>query len=115
MQNQFDVILSKLTEEEKNEIVTQQKVNLNDMNGKNMYNGRALDYFFRMWHRHFPNIRQSKTCKGCRDGVVKFYHGVADLISQQINDAKQKQKEEEELKAPKKIVKAKSKKNKSKK
>ncbi|QDP67824.1 MAG: hypothetical protein Unbinned8210contig1002_12 [Prokaryotic dsDNA virus sp.] len=115
MQNQFDVILSKLTEEEKNEIVTQQKVNLNDMNGKNMYNGHALDYFFRMWHRHFPNVRQSKTCKGCRDGVVKFYHGVADLISQQINDAKQKLKEEEELKAPKKIVKAKSKKNKSKK
>lgn len=115
MQNQFDVILSKLTEDEKNEIVAQKKVNLNDMNGKNMYNGHSIDYFFNMWHRHFPNVRQSKTCRGCRDSVVKFYHGIADLISQQINDSKQKLKEEEELKALKKTVKVKSKKTKSKK
>jgi len=88
MQNQFDVVLSKLTDERKNEIVANQEVNLKDMNGKNMYNGHALDYFFRLWHVYFPNVRQTKTCKGCRDGVVKFFHGIADRIKKQQNDIK---------------------------
>ena len=113
MQNQFDVVLSKLTEDEKNEIVAQKKLNLNDMNGKNMYNGHSLNYFFNMWHRHFPSIRQSKTCKGCRDGVVKFYHGLADLISEQRNLAKAAVPVETAIE--KKPIKAKAKKTKSKK
>ncbi len=88
MQNQFDVVLSKLSEETKNEIVANQEVNLKDMNGKNMYNGRALDYFFKLWHVHFPNVKQSMTCKGCRDGVVKFFHRIAELIKKEQNDIK---------------------------
>lgn len=113
MQNQFDVVLSKLTEDEKNEIVAQKKLNLNDMNGKNMYNGHSLNYFFNMWHKHFPSVRQSKTCKGCRDGVVKFYHRLADLISEQINLDKAIVPVETAIE--KKPVKTKSKKTKSKK
>ncbi len=113
MQNQFDVVLSKLTEDEKNEIVSQKKLNLNDMNGKNMYNGHSLNYFFNMWHRHFPSVRQSKTCKGCRDSVVKFYHELADLISEQRNLVKAAVPVETAIE--KKPIKAKAKKTKSKK
>ena len=113
MQNQFDVVLSKLTEDEKNEIVAQKKLNLNDMNGKNMYNGYSINYFFNMWHRHFPSVRQSKTCKGCRDVVVKFYHGLADLISEQTTLSETAIPAETAIE--KKPVKTKSKKIKSKK
>jgi len=88
MQNQFDVVLSKLSDETKNEIVANQELNLKDMNGNNMYNGRALDYFFKLWHVHFPNVKQSITCRGCRDGVVKFFHRIAELIKTQQNDLK---------------------------
>jgi len=81
MQNQFDVVLSKLTEEEKDEIVKLKEQNLKDMNSKNTYNNTALNHFFNLWSRHFPQVRQSKNCKGCRKSVVAFYHNLADVIT----------------------------------
>jgi len=115
MQNQYDVILSSLSEDGKNELVANKKLNQGEMNLRNMYNGHALDYFFRLWHKHFPNVRQSKTCKGCRDGVVKFYHGLADLITKKREEDQLQADKEKSEKLEKKNKKTKVKKSTSKK
>tara|TARA_R110000751_G_scaffold18012_1_gene54959 strand:- start:627 stop:977 length:351 start_codon:yes stop_codon:yes gene_type:complete len=74
-------IIKDYTEEKKSEIVNLAKINKSQMNLHNTYNHLALDLFFVLWHKHFPNVRQTKTCTGCRQAVVKFFGNVADYIS----------------------------------
>ena len=77
----YESILKNYTEEKKDEIVHLAKINKAEMNLNNIYNNTALNLFFVLWHNHFPNVRQSKTCKGCRKSVVQFFHNLADYIS----------------------------------
>jgi len=77
----YESILKNYTEEKKDEIVHLAKINKTEMNLNNMYNNGALNTFFVLWHKHFPNVKQSKTCQGCRKSVCKFFHNLADYIS----------------------------------
>jgi len=77
----YESILKNYTEEKKDEIVHLAKINKTEMNLNNMYNNGALNTFFVLWHNHFPNVKQTKTCKGCRKAVVQFFHNLADYIS----------------------------------
>lgn len=77
----YESILKNYTEEKKDEIVNLAKVNKSKMGLHNEYDNAALDLFFILWHKHFPNVKQTKTCKGCRQAVCKFFHNLADYIS----------------------------------
>ena len=76
----YESIIKNYTEEKKDEVVNLAKANKSEMRN-NLYHNRALDVFFNLWHDHFPNVKQTKTCKGCREAVVKFFHNLADYIS----------------------------------
>ena len=77
----YESIIKNYTEEKKDEIVNLAKVNKAKMGLDNKYDDRALNLFFVLWHQHFPNNKQSKTCQGCRKAVTKFFHQIADYIS----------------------------------
>ena len=77
----YESILKNYTEEKKDEIVNLAKVNKARMGLHNEYDRGALNLFFVLWHQHFPNNKQSKTCEGCRKAVIKFFHNLADYIS----------------------------------
>tara|TARA_R110002124_G_scaffold255879_1_gene421458 strand:- start:235 stop:567 length:333 start_codon:yes stop_codon:yes gene_type:complete len=80
MENPIETVALKLSEEEKDLIVSLKASNDVDMKN-NLYNNHALNKFFDWWGIHFPNVRQTKSCRGCRETVVKFYSRVADFIS----------------------------------
>tara|TARA_R110000824_G_scaffold72_1_gene236 strand:+ start:79 stop:438 length:360 start_codon:yes stop_codon:yes gene_type:complete len=77
----YESILKDYTEEKKDEIVNLAKINKAKMALHNEYDNAALDLFFILWHKHFPNVRQTKTCRGCRKAVVQFFNNLADYIS----------------------------------
>lgn len=77
----YESIIKNYTEEKKDEIVNFAKANKARMNLWNQYDTGALNLFFVLWHQHFPNVKQSKTCDSCRKAVVKFFHSLADYIS----------------------------------
>lgn len=80
MENPVETVASKLSEEEKDLIVSLKSANDIQMRN-NLYSTPALNEFFRLWSIHFPSIKQSMNCKGCRETVVKFYSRVADFVS----------------------------------
>tara|TARA_R110000822_G_scaffold255708_1_gene381745 strand:- start:423 stop:746 length:324 start_codon:yes stop_codon:yes gene_type:complete len=80
MENPVETVASKLSEEEKDLIVSLKSANEIQMRN-NLYSTPALNEFFRLWSVHFPSVKQSMNCKGCRETVVKFYSRVADFIS----------------------------------
>jgi len=98
----YNSIIKNYTEEKKDEIVKLAKVNKSDMGLNNLYNNQALNLFFNLWHDHFPNVKQTKTCKGCRQAVVKFFHNVADYISSERLKAVETAKAPETVKTFKK-------------
>tara|TARA_R110000824_G_scaffold3074_5_gene14067 strand:+ start:485 stop:886 length:402 start_codon:yes stop_codon:yes gene_type:complete len=77
----YNSIIKNYSEEKKDEIVNLAKVNKSEMGLNNLYNNQALNVFFNLWHDHFPNVKQTKSCKGCRKAVCLFFHNVADFIS----------------------------------
>ena len=77
----YNSIIKNYTEEKKEMIVNLTKVNKSKMGLDNEYNPAALNTFFDLWREHFPNVRQSKTCEGCRKAVCSFFHNLADYIS----------------------------------
>ena len=77
----YESIIKNYTEEKKDEVVRLAKANKAEMVLNNLYHNRALDVFFSLWHDHFPNVKQSKSCRGCREAVVKFFNNVSDYIS----------------------------------
>jgi hypothetical protein len=108
----YESILKNYTEEKKDNVVNLAKVNDSKMRLYNEYDRSALDFFFVLWHQHFPNVKQSKQCEGCRKAVVKFFHNLADYISSERLKAAEAAKTPE----PVKVVEKKAKKvNKSKK
>ena len=80
MENPVETVASKLSEEEKDLIVSLKSANEIQMRN-NLYSTPALNEFFRLWSVHFPSVKQSMNCKGCRETVVKFYSRVADFVS----------------------------------
>ena len=80
MENPIETVASKLSKEEKDLIVNLKSANDIQMRN-NLYSTPALNEFFRLWSVHFPSVKQSINCKGCRQTVVKFYGRVADFIS----------------------------------
>ena len=90
------------------------------MHQDNQYDGQALNYFFILWQQQFPNVRQSKTCTGCRKSVCHFFHKIADYINtENVKKENEKIKKEKLVKylekANKKLKTTKSKKKLSKK
>jgi len=77
----YNSIIKNYSEEKKDEIVNLAKVNKSEMGLNNLYNNQALNVFFNLWNDHFPNVKQTKSCKGCRKAVCLFFHNVADFIS----------------------------------
>ena len=102
----YESILKNYTEEKKDEIVHLAKVNKSKMGLHNEYDRGALNTFFVLWHNHFPNVKQTKTCVGCRKAVVKFFHNLADYISSE----RLKAVETANIPEPVKVVKKKAKK-----
>ena len=77
----YESIIKNYTEEKKDNIVCLSNLNKEKMHQDNEYHSGALNEFFILWSNHFPNVRQSKTCVGCRKSVCSFFHNVADYIS----------------------------------
>ena len=119
MENPIETVASKLSEGEKDLIVSLKSANDIQMRS-NLYSTPALNEFFRLWSIHFPSIKQSMNCKGCRETVVKFYSRVADYINtENVKKENEKIKKEKLVKylekANKKLKTTKSKKKLSKK
>jgi len=79
----YSSIVKKYDQETKDIIVSLAKLNKNKMHLDNQYNPAALNKFFELWGQQFPNIKQSKSCSGCRKSVCHFFHNVADFISKE--------------------------------
>ena len=75
----YNSIIKDYSNEKKDRIVELANQNIISMRG-NLYHNNALNYFFQLWHEHFPQQKQSKQCNGCRKAVCKFFHNVADHI-----------------------------------
>ena len=79
------------TEEKKERIISLSKLNKLEMSRTNTYESQSLNYFFNLWHEHFPNKRQQKSCESCRKAVVKFCDLLADYLEKEkINPAPKK-------------------------
>ncbi len=77
----YESIIKNYTEEKKDNVVSLAELNKHKMHNDNEYHPAALNTFFNLWKEHFPNVSQSKTCRGCRKAVCQFFHNVADYIS----------------------------------
>jgi hypothetical protein len=75
----YNEIIKNYSEEKKDKVVELARQNIISMKG-NLYHNNALNFFFQLWHEHFPQQTQSKHCEGCRQAVCKFFHQVADFI-----------------------------------
>ena len=78
----YKSIVKGYDQEQKDSIVSLAKLNKDKMHLHNEYHSGALNMFFKLWSQKFPNIKQSKNCKGCRKSVCHFFHNVADFISE---------------------------------
>jgi hypothetical protein len=101
----YESIIKNYTEEKKDMIVNLAKVNKAKMGLDNQYNPEALNVFFNLWSNHFPNVKQSKNCTGCRKSVCSFFHNVADYISSERLKAIETAKDAETAKVVKKKAK----------
>jgi len=81
----YNSIIKGYSEDKKDKVVELARQNKLSMAG-NLYHNNALNYFFKLWHEHFPQQKQSKHCNGCRKAVCKFFHNVADhIVSERIS------------------------------
>jgi len=78
----YESIVKGYNKEQKDSIVNFAKLNRDKMHLDNEYHSGALNSFFTLWSQKFPNVKQSKNCKGCRKSVCHFFHNVADFISE---------------------------------
>ena len=80
----YNLIIKDYSEDKKDKIVELVNQNILSMKG-NMYHKNALNYFFNLWHEHFPQQKQSKHCENCRKAVCKFFHNVAEhIVSERV-------------------------------
>ena len=64
--------IQQMSDEEKTEI--KDAVAYNKVKSKNgKYDAGALSVMFAKWKKLFPKVKQSMSCKGCRNSVVKFF------------------------------------------
>lgn len=73
-------IVKNYSDEKKEMIVNYAELNKEKMHLNNEYHSAALNLFFELWHNHFPSVKQSKSCRGCRKSVCHFFHKIADFI-----------------------------------
>lgn len=74
----IEVIAEKVKGEKRQEIINNVKANTDYMLSKQKYHPTSLPFLFAEWHKHFPNIKQSISCLGCRKAVTKFWTEVAN-------------------------------------
>jgi hypothetical protein len=79
----FNEIIKNYSEEKKETIIELSKINKKEMQLNNLYNDQALNFFFDLWHQHFPNVKQQKSCAGCRQSVIKFFENVASFLEEE--------------------------------
>tara|TARA_R110000751_G_scaffold69282_2_gene140776 strand:+ start:273 stop:572 length:300 start_codon:yes stop_codon:yes gene_type:complete len=78
-------VINNMSNEEKIEIKDAVAYNKTKIkNGK--YDAGALSFMFKKWKELFPKVKQSMSCKGCRDSVVKFFEQVVDIIEKEENE-----------------------------
>ena len=75
----IEVIAEKIKGEKRKEIMDNVIRNKEYMESKEVYHPTSLPFLFAEWHRHFPNIKQSISCLGCRKAVVKFWTQVSNF------------------------------------
>ena len=80
----YSSIVKNYDQEKKDMIVNFSKLNRDKMQLHNEYHSGALNKFFELWGQQFPNIKQSKSCRGCRKSVCHFFHNVSDFISNEV-------------------------------
>lgn len=75
----IEVIAGKIKGEKRKEIMDNVIRNKEYMESKEVYHPTSLPFLFAEWHRHFPNVKQSISCLGCRKAVVKFWTQVSNF------------------------------------
>ena len=53
---------------------------------KGKYDAGALSFMFAKWKKLFPEVKQSMSCKGCRNSVVKFFEKMVEMIEKEENE-----------------------------
>ena len=69
----IEVVAEKIKGDKRKEIMENVIRNKEYMDSKEVYHPTSLPFLFAEWHRHFPNIKQSISCVGCRKAVTKFW------------------------------------------
>ena len=69
----IELVAEKIKGDKRKEIMESVISNKEYMESKHKYHPTSLPFLFAEWHRHFPNIKQSITCTGCRKAVTKFW------------------------------------------
>ena len=72
----IEVVAEKIKGEKRKEIMESVLMNKNHMDTKKQYHPTSIPFLFAEWHRHFPNVKQSINCVGCRKAVTKFWTNV---------------------------------------
>ena len=72
----IEVVAEKIKGDKRKEIMESVISNKEYMESKKQYHPTSLPFLFAEWHRHFPNIKQSISCVGCRKAVTKFWTNV---------------------------------------
>ena len=87
----YSEIIKNYTEEKKDMVVYLSEQNNISMKG-NTYHNKALNFFFNLWHEHFPHQKQSVNCNSCRKAVCKFFDNVANHIISERKIIQEKEK-----------------------
>ena len=96
-------IVKNYSDSKKEMVVNYVKLNKEKMHMDNEYHNAALNLFFELWRNHFPSIKQSKQCRGCRKSVCHFFHKLADfIVSEKDNKAEVVKEEKAPVKSKKK-------------
>tara|TARA_R100000951_G_C2648050_1_gene183307 strand:+ start:577 stop:819 length:243 start_codon:yes stop_codon:yes gene_type:complete len=75
----IELVAEKIKGEKRKEIIDNVIRNKEYMESKEVYHPTSLPFLFAEWHRHFPNVKQSISCLGCRKAVVKFWTQVSNF------------------------------------
>ena len=62
----IELVAEKIKGDKRKEIMDNVIRNKEHMESKEVYHPTSLPFLFSEWHRHFPNIKQSISCIGCR-------------------------------------------------
>tara|TARA_R110002020_G_scaffold225959_4_gene436304 strand:- start:661 stop:981 length:321 start_codon:yes stop_codon:yes gene_type:complete len=85
-------IIKDYSNDKKNLIISLSAKNKKSIIEWDKYDNLALNTFFKLWHEHFPNQTQTKSCRSCRKTVTRFFDNVADFISNKILEEEKKKK-----------------------